>query len=103
MGTFSIDATEVGAGGYLTTINATVDVEPEAGNIFEGWLVDSDGTFYALSLGTFVDRELHLNQYMTNPFVYDAFVVSQEPLKDINPDINPPPVGSFSLKDPFSK
>ena len=105
LGIFSIDATEVvvGAGGYLTTVNATVDAQPETGNVFEGWLVDSNGAFYALSLGTFRDGELHFSQYMTNPFVYDEFIVTQEPLRDSNPDITPPPLGSISLKDPFSE
>ena len=103
IGTFTIDATEVGPGGYLTAVNATVDVEPEAGNVFEGWLVDPDGSLYALSLGNFLDGVLHFNQYMTNPFVYDQFIVTQEPLRDTNPDINPPSVGSFSLRDPFNK
>lgn len=103
LGTFSIDTDEVVAGGYLTTINATIDVDPEEGNVFEGWLVDSNGAIYALSLGNFRDNELHFNQYMTNPFVYDEFVVTQEPLRDINPDITPPPIGSFSLEEPYSK
>jgi len=40
---------------------------------------------------------------MTNPFVYDQFIVTQEPLRDTNPDISPPSVGSFSLRDPFNK
>jgi hypothetical protein len=103
VGTFSIDATEVGAGGYSTTINATIDVEPEAGHVFEGWLVDSNGAIYALSLGNFRDGELQFNQYMTNPLVYDEFLVTQEPLRDIDPDITPPPFGSFSLREPFSE
>jgi hypothetical protein len=105
LGTFSINASEVvaGAGGYLTTVNATVDVQPEAGNVFEGWLVDSSGAIYALSLGTFRDGELHFSQYMTNPFVYDEFIMTQEPLRDSNPDITPPPLGSISLRDPFGE
>ena len=103
VGTFSIDANEVAAGRYLTTVNATIGVEPEAGHVFEGWLVDSNGAIYALSLGNFRDGELQFNQYMTNPLVYDEFIVTQEPLRDIDPDITPPPFGSFSLSEPFSE
>lgn len=105
LGTFSIDATEVvaGAGGYLTSINATVNVQPDAGHVYEGWLVDSDGAIYALSLGNFHNRDLHFNQYMTNPFVYDEFIVTQEPIKDNNPDITPPPLGTVSLRGPFGE
>lgn len=105
LGMFSINATEVaaGAGGYLTTVNANVDTPPDPGNVYEGWLVDSDGAIYALSIGTFRNGELNFQEYMTNPFIYDEFIVTQEPIRDINPDITAPPLGSFSLREPFGE
>ncbi len=70
--------------------------------ILEGWLVDMD-TGYKLSLGKANhDGKLLFSQPMVNPWIYDAIVITEEPIGDTNPAPNVP-VGGISLQTPFGQ
>jgi hypothetical protein len=75
--------------GGLVNITAHVGITPTEGNILEGWLIDPDvPAYYNLTLGQFVNGTLNFDQYMINPKVYKFFVVSQEPIGDVDPRIS---------------
>ena len=71
--------------------------------VLEGWLVDVD-TGFKLSLGLFTDEtnanRLFFEQDIANPWVYDLFVVTEEPLEDEDPNPNRP-VGGTPLSKHF--
>ncbi len=53
--------------------------------VLEGWLVDTD-TGYKLSLGkSHDDRKLAFAQAVVNPWIYDAIVMTEEPIGDTDP------------------
>ena len=59
-----------------------------SGMILEGWLVDMD-TGYKLSLGKANNEgKLLFSQSMVNPWIYDAIVITEEPIGDTNPAPN---------------
>src|SRR5918994_16157 len=97
MGTVSIDTT-----GRRTIISADINDMPEEGNVFEGWLVDTGGSGYKLSLGQFRNGTLDFSQYMVNPYTYKNFEVTQEPAEDPDPNAADS-VAGFELKDPFGQ
>ena len=71
-----------------------------SGMIQEGWLVDMDSG-YKLSLGIAHDNgKLYFSQQMVNPWIYDAIVITEEPIGDSNPKPNTP-VGGVLLETPF--
>ncbi len=71
----------------------------------EGWLVDVD-TGFKLSTGLFSDEtnanRLHVVQEISNPWIYDVFVVTEEPIADIDPAPHTP-VGGVALSEPFGQ
>jgi len=70
--------------------------------VLEGWLVDMDSG-YKLSLGKANHQgKLMFSQSMVNPWIYDAIVITEEPIGDTNPAPNVP-VGGVSLKTPFGQ
>lgn len=94
-------------GNYLVRVNGqdiTVltifDSNPAEGMVHEGWLVDMD-TGYKLSTGQ-ADARNHLffSQTIVNPWIYDAYVITEEPIGDTNPAPNQP-VGGVLLEGPF--
>ena len=71
-----------------------------SGMVQEGWLVDMD-TGYKLSLGKSHDNgKLSFLQQMVNPWIYDAIVITEEPIGDSDPAPNVP-VGGVLLETPF--
>jgi hypothetical protein len=97
MGTVSIDTT-----GRRTTVDADINDTPEEGNVFEGWLVDTGGSGYKLSLGQFRDGTLGFSQYMVNPYTYNNFEVTEEPAEDPDPNAADS-IAGFELQDPFGQ
>jgi hypothetical protein len=97
IGTVSIDST-----GKRTNISADLNDMPEEGNVFEGWLVDTGGSGYKLSLGQFRNGTLDFSQYMVNPYTYNNFEVTQEPAEDPDPNAADS-VAGYELRDPFGK
>jgi hypothetical protein len=97
MGTVSIDST-----GRRTNISADLNDSPGEGNIFEGWLVDTGGSGYKLSLGQFRNGTLDFSQYMVNPYTYNNFEVTEEPAEDPDPNAADS-IAGFELQDPFGQ
>ena len=97
MGTVNIDTT-----GRRTTVSADINDTPEEGNVFEGWLVDTGGSGYKLSLGQFRNGTLDFSQYMVNPYTYNNFEVTEEPAEDADP-IAADSIAGFELQDPFGQ
>ncbi|MDN5846546.1 MAG: hypothetical protein L0H53_09770 [Candidatus Nitrosocosmicus sp.] len=84
-------------------VNVTADiiVIPSEGNTFEGWLVDT-GSGYKLSLGNLVDGQLQFDQTMVYPYTYSQFIITEEPIDDIDPNA----AGTFGgavLQEPFGQ
>ncbi len=95
VGTFSISVDD---GDHV--IVTTYIENTSSGMIQEGWLVDMDSG-YKLSLGKSHDNgNLLFSQHMVNPWIYDAIVITEEPIGDSNPEPNVP-VGGVLLKTPF--
>ncbi len=95
VGTFSISVDESDHVSVSTYIQST-----SPGMVQEGWLVDMDSG-YTLSLGkAYDDGNLLFFQHLVNPWIYDAVVVTEEPIGDSNPAPNVP-VGGALLKAPF--
>jgi hypothetical protein len=97
MGTLSIDST-----GRRTNISADLNDLPGEGNVFEGWLVDTGGSGYKLSLGQFRNGTLDFSQYMVNPYTYNNFEVTEEPAEDPDPNAADS-IAGFELQDPFGQ
>jgi hypothetical protein len=97
MGTVSIDST-----GRRTNISADLNDSPGEGNVFEGWLVDTGGSGYKLSLGQFRNGTLDFSQYMVNPYTYNNFEVTEEPAEDPDPNAADS-IAGFELQDPFGQ
>jgi hypothetical protein len=95
IGTVSIDTT-----GRRTIVSADINDMPGEGNVFEGWLVDTGGSGYKLSLGQFRDGTLDFSQYMVNPYTYDNFEITEEPAEDPDPNAADS-IAGFELQDPF--
>jgi hypothetical protein len=97
MGTVSIDTT-----GRRTIVSADINDTPGEGNVFEGWLVDTGGSGYKLSLGQFRDGTLDFSQYMVNPYTYNNFEITEEPAEDPDPNAADS-IAGFELQDPFGQ
>ena len=97
MGTVSIDST-----GRRTNISADLNDQPGEGNVFEGWLVDTGGSGYKLSLGQFRNGTLDSSQYMVNPYTYNNFEITEEPAEDPDPNAADS-IAGFELQDPFGQ
>jgi hypothetical protein len=97
VGTISIDST-----GRRTNISADLNDQPGEGNVFEGWLVDTGGSGYKLSLGQFRNGTLDFSQYMVNPYTYNNFEITEEPAEDPDPNAADS-IAGFQLQDPFGQ
>ncbi|MCD6036339.1 MAG: hypothetical protein K0S67_223, partial [Nitrososphaeraceae archaeon] len=74
MGTVTVDSD-----GRRTNVSADINTTPNEGNVYEGWLVDAEGSGYKLSLGQFRNGTLDFSQYMVNPYTYKNFELTEEP------------------------
>ena len=93
------------ASDHQVQIVAEFEATSSPDQVLEGWLVDVD-TGFKLSTGLFSDEtntnRLYVVQEIANPWIYDVFVVSEEPIidNDPNPDT---PVGGVALSKPFGQ
>jgi hypothetical protein len=97
MGTVSIDSI-----GRRTIVSADINDTPDEGNVFEGWLVDTGGSGYKLSLGQFRDGTLDFSQYLVNPYTYNNFEITEEPAEDLDPNAADS-IAGFELQNPFGQ
>jgi hypothetical protein len=97
MGTVTIDSD-----GRRTNVSADINASPNEGNVFEGWLVDAEGSGYKLSLGQFRNGTLDFSQYMVNPYTYKNFELTEEPAEDPDPNAAAS-IAGFELQAPFGR
>ena len=84
------------------SIMAELNKSPSEGMVFEGWLVDLD-TGYKLSTGLLDENNAQtFEQVIVNPYIYNVYVVTEEPLEDVDPNANVP-AGGFALPSPFGQ
>jgi hypothetical protein len=98
VGTVSITPQE-----HTVDIVANMTAPPGEGNVFEGWLVDSGGSEYKLSLGEFQQNgTLHYKETLVNPYTYTQFIVTEEPFEDNDPNAAAAFAGA-ELQTPFAQ
>lgn len=97
IGTLSIDIQE-------KTINTAVNMTavPGQDKVFEAWLVDADGSDYKLSLGALDGNSLNTSDHMVNPFTYTEFIITEEPVDDVDPNAAGT-YGGAELQAPFGR
>jgi hypothetical protein len=89
--------------GHVLDIVANMSAPPDAGKVWEGWLVDDGGSGYKLSVGEFAKNgTLHLTEQMVNPYTYTQFIVTQEPFEDTDPNAASAS-GGTQLQTPFGR
>jgi hypothetical protein len=97
MGTVTVDSD-----GRRTNVSADINTTPNEGNVYEGWLVDAEGSGYKLSLGQFRNGTLDFSQYMVNPYTYKNFELTEEPAEDPDPNAAES-IAGFELQTPFGR
>ena len=97
MGTITIDSD-----GRRTNVSADINTSPNEGNVYEGWLVDAEGSGYKLSLGQFRNGTLDFSQYMVNPYTYKNFELTEEPAEDPDPNAAES-IAGYELQTPFGR
>ena len=97
MGTVTIDSD-----GRRTNVSADINASPNEGNVYEGRLVDAEGSGYKLSLGQFRNGTLDFSQYMVNPYTYKNFELTEEPAEDPDPNAAES-IAGFELQTPFGR
>jgi hypothetical protein len=97
IGTITIDSD-----GRRTNVSADINASPNEGNIYEGWLVDAEGSGYKLSLGQFRNGTLDFSQYMVNPYTYKNFELTEEPAEDPDPNAAES-IAGYELQTPFGR
>ena len=84
------------------TVMAELNKSPSEDMVFEGWLVDPE-TGYKLSTGLLDENNAQtFEQMIVNPYIYNVYVVTEEPTEDVDPNANVP-VGGFALPSPFGR
>ncbi len=93
------------ANDHQVNIDAEFESTSSPNLVLEGWLVDVD-TGFKLSTGLFTDEtnanRLNVTQEIANPWIYDVFVVTEEPIVDDDPNPHKP-VGGAALSKPFGQ
>ncbi len=97
LGTVSIDTS-----GNQTTISSNISVQPKQDKVFEAWLVDEGGSGYKLSLGQVDNGVVEFAQKMVNPYTYNEFIITEEPIADTDPNAAGTYAG-FELPTPFGQ
>jgi len=67
-------------------VSANLTVTPQQDKVFEGWLVQADGSNYKLSLGVIEVSNLKFSENMVNPYTYIQFIITEEPIGDADPN-----------------
>ncbi|MBA2267777.1 MAG: anti-sigma factor [Nitrosopumilus sp.] len=97
LGTLTIDANN-----NTLDVSANLNVAPKQDKVFEGWLVDADGSNYKLSLGAFDGNNLKFSENMVNPYTYTQFIITEEPIGDADPNAAGT-YGGAELQPPFGQ
>ena len=97
MGTITVDSD-----GRRINVTADINASPNEGNVYEGWLVDAEGSGYKLSLGQFRNGTLDFSQYMVNPYTYKNFELTEEPAEDPDPNAAES-IAGYELQTPFGR
>jgi hypothetical protein len=98
VGTVSIDSNV-----NKTSISSDVTAKAKPDKAFEGWLVDTGGSNYKLSLGKYNDKgHLQFSEPMVNPYTYKQFIITEEPLNDKDPNAADT-YGGADLPNPFGQ
>ena len=98
IGTVSIDSNV-----NKTAISSDVTAKAKPDKAFEGWLVDTGGSNYKLSLGQYDDKgHLQFSESMVNPYTYKQFLITEEPLNDKDPNAADT-YGGADLPNPFGQ
>ena len=88
---------------HTVHIVANMTSPPPQGKVFEGWLVDSGGSEYKLSLGEFAKNgTLQYTETLVNPYTYTQFIVTEEPFEDNDPNAASALAGA-ELQTPFGQ
>lgn len=98
MGTITVVPAE-----HTVQIVANMSSPPAQGKVFEGFLVDSGGSEYKLSLGEFSKNgTLQYRETLVNPYTYTQFIVTEEPFEDNDPNAAAALAGA-ELQTPFGQ
>lgn len=97
IGTLSIDAQN-----KTLDISVNMTQAPKQDKVFEAWLVDADGSNYKLSLGAMDENSLKVSDNMVNPYTYTEFIITEEPVDDIDPNAAGT-YGGSELQAPFGQ
>lgn len=88
---------------HTVSIVANMTAPPAEGKVFEGWLVDSGGSEYKLSLGEFAKNgTLQYKETLVNPYTYTQFIATEEPFEDNDPNAAAAFAGA-ELQSPFGQ
>jgi hypothetical protein len=88
---------------HTVGIVGNMTAPPAEGKVFEGWLVDSGGSEYKLSLGEFAKNgTLQYKETLVNPYTYTQFIVTEEPFEDNDPNAAAAFAGA-ELQSPFGQ
>ncbi len=83
------------------SLKSNIAAAPIEGCVYEGWLYD-EAMEFSLSLGEFTGNSLQYNQNLVFPLTFDKFLVSIEPVDDLDPTRDDT-YGGAILKDPFGQ
>ena len=97
LGTLTVDANN-----NTLDVSANLTVTPKQDKVFEGWLVDADGSNYKLSLGAVDGNSLKFSENMVNPYTYTQFIITEEPIGDADPNAAGT-YGGAELQPPFGQ
>ena len=97
IGTLSIDAQN-----KTLDISVNMTAASKEDKVFEAWLVDADGSNYKLSLGSLVGGTLKVSDNMVNPYTYTEFIITEEPVDDVDPNAAGT-YGGAELQAPFGQ
>jgi hypothetical protein len=97
IGTLSIDANN-----KTLDISVNMTAVPKPDKVFEAWLVDADGSNYKASLGALDGNSLKVSDNMVNPYTYTQFIITEEPLDDVDPNAAGT-YGGAELQAPFGQ
>jgi len=97
LGTFSIDAQN-----KTLDVSINMTATPKQDKVFEAWLVDADGSNYKLSLGALTGNSLNTSDHMVNPYTYTEFIITEEPIDDVDPNAAGT-YGGAELQAPFGR
>lgn len=99
-GTEKIGTLSVDANNKTLDISVNITANPGQDKVFEAWLVDTEGSDYKLSLGAIEGQSLKVSDHMVNPYTYTQFIITEEPVDDVDPNAADT-FGGAELQAPF--